>query len=312
MLLFLDRLSAATARGPVTPWLPAHFWIRPNAASATPPTALLLHGILGSARNIRTLATQLAARLPHWQWLLVDLRSHGDSRGAPPPHTIGACVADLEALCRHLGVAPTAVIGHSFGGKVALELATPQSGPAWPELRSVWALDTQPHLTAAQDLGHGAVNHGAASTVIAAIRRCPGPFASRNAMTDQLVAQGQSAGVAQWMTTNLTQQADGLVWRFELPGVEQLLNSYFEVDSWPVLAAPAEGVTVHMLRAGREPRWTPDITERLERTAHPRLHLHVLANAGHWVHVDDLLGLLAMLTADLGTLQYPPRSRLPL
>lgn len=288
----------------MTPWLPCYSWLHPADKTDHPPhTALLLHGILGSSRNLRTLATQLAAQLPRWQWLLVDLRNHGDSRGAPPPHTVDACAQDLAALCTHLGVAPSAAIGHSFGGKVALELARTEAATAWPKLRRVWALDTQPHLTADQDLAQSTAGNSAASDVLAALRGCPGPFASRGEMADQLVAVGLPLSVAQWMTTNLVQRPEGLVWRFDLPAVEQLLASYFEVDSWPILRSPAPQVTLQLLRAGREARWTPELVAQLERTAHAQLRLHLLANAGHWVHVDDPAGLVALLTADLGTLQ---------
>ncbi len=281
-------------------WLPSSTWVRPPApAAGAPHTGLLLHGILGSARNLRTLATQLSARLPRWQWLLVDLRNHGDSRGAPPPHTVAACAQDLAALCQHLGLQPAAAIGHSFGGKVALELARPAAAPLWPALQRVWALDTQPHLTAAQDQAVAAAGHGAVAQVVAVLRQCPGPFASRTAMASQLLELGLAAGVAQWMTTNLVQGADGLRWRFDLPAVEQMLESYFATDSWPILAAPAAGVDLHLLRAGREPRWTPAVLDQLARSAHPHLHQHVLANSGHWVHVDDLAGLLDLLATDL-------------
>lgn len=287
------------------PWLPSSFWVRPSGAAAPAHTGLLLHGILGSARNLRTIATQLSARLPRWQWLLVDLRNHGDSSSAPPPHTVHACVSDLAALCDHLGLQPAAAIGHSFGGKIALELASPTAAAAWPQLKQVWALDTQPHLTAAEDRALSTTGNGAAAQVIAALRECPGPFASRSGMADQLLALGLAPGVAQWMTTNLAQHPDGLHWRFDLPAVEQMLLSYFETDSWPILAASAPGVDLHLLRAGREPRWTPQLVEQLDKLSarQPRLHVHVLPNSGHWVHVDDPTGLLNLLTANLQHLQ---------
>ena len=85
--------------------------------------ALVLHGILGSHKNWRMFARGLAERLPGWRFALVDLRNHGASAGAPGPHTLSACADDLERLAEQLGAAPEVVIGHSFGGKVALEVA---------------------------------------------------------------------------------------------------------------------------------------------------------------------------------------------
>ena len=56
-----------------------------------------------------------------WRAVLVDLRMHGASQDFSPPHTLAACVADLRALENSIGPFH-GVIGHSFGGKVALEL----------------------------------------------------------------------------------------------------------------------------------------------------------------------------------------------
>ncbi len=58
--------------------------------------------------------------------VLVDQRCHGLSsqvEGFRPPHTLGASATDVAQLFRSQfgGRAPNMVIGHSLGGKVALE-----------------------------------------------------------------------------------------------------------------------------------------------------------------------------------------------
>jgi esterase len=50
----------------------------------------------------------------------VDLRLHGGSTGFEPPHTLGAAADDVDRLVEHLDFHAAAVMGHSFGGKVAL------------------------------------------------------------------------------------------------------------------------------------------------------------------------------------------------
>ena len=44
-----------------------------------PPTAVLIHGILGSRRNLLSFAKRLSQTFPSWQFLLVDLRCHGQT-----------------------------------------------------------------------------------------------------------------------------------------------------------------------------------------------------------------------------------------
>src|SRR5690606_28024263 len=105
-----------------------------------PKVCYVLHGVLGSGNNFRTLIKGLASSCPQFRFLLVDLRLHGRSLEAPPPHTLQACAADLARLAEHDKALPAAVIGHSLGGKVALAYAERQP----PELRQVWVLDSYP------------------------------------------------------------------------------------------------------------------------------------------------------------------------
>jgi lipase len=52
----------------------------------------------------------------------VDLRGHGDS-GREPPWNLETHVRDLIETMDRLGIESAAVVGHSFGGRLAIELA---------------------------------------------------------------------------------------------------------------------------------------------------------------------------------------------
>ncbi|MBM4344541.1 MAG: alpha/beta fold hydrolase [Deltaproteobacteria bacterium] len=271
-----------------TPWLPHHD-VAGGALAAATHIGVLLHGIFGSARNLRTFAQSLSGALPGWTWIVADLRNHGDSPGAPPPHDLDACADDVRALCRALGVAPAAVVGHSFGGKVAMQLLA----DPWPELRTIGVLDTHPHLRWHDEAGTDGVDH-----VLRVLGQVPQPLARRADVIGPLTAAGIDPAVAQWMTTNLRAASDGYRWKFDLPAVVQMLDSYFSTDSWPRLRAVPAGMAVHVVRAGRSSRWTPETLVDLRALA-PAVTLHTLPNAGHWMHVDDPAGLCAVLVAAL-------------
>ena len=83
---------------------------------------LLLHGIYGACRNWGSVARRLVRARPDWSVVLVDLRSHGRSPRLSP-HTLDACADDLLRLEARLVLPADAVLGHSFGGKVALVYA---------------------------------------------------------------------------------------------------------------------------------------------------------------------------------------------
>ena len=82
-----------------------------------------------------------------------------------------ACADDLASLVKRLGVAPRCVIGHSFGGKVAL--AYGQRNPLG--LRDIWSLDSDPGLTRGDTVS-------SVTAVIDGIRSAPVPVAHRLAI----------------------------------------------------------------------------------------------------------------------------------
>ena len=264
--------------------LPAHALI---GAPDAPRLAVICHGILGSGRNWRSFARRLVSAAPAWRLALVDLRNHGDSVGAAPPHTVAACAADLHELAAVTGQ-PEAIIGHSFGGKVAL--AYTDTLP--PALRQTWVLDAAPGpITSPAD-------EHEVSRVIAALRAIPQPLQRRAMVAELLMAQGFSAGLSRWMTTNLRRTDRGLVWRFDLDAVELMIQDYFRLDLWSVLELPVADLTIHLVQAERSDRWSEAALRRIEGLT-GAVELHVLPDAGHWVHADNPEGLLAMMLPSL-------------
>ncbi len=265
-----------------------------TAPGATPTRwAWLLHGMLGSGQNLRTVARRLTTADPTWGFVLPDLRNHGDSRGAPPPHTVAACAEDLFALADHLGVHPRTAIGHSFGGKVAL-LWGAAAEARGDTVDRVWVLDVAPGLPELPLALQSEVVR-----VVKALRTVPMPLPRRDSVVDVLTAAGFSAGLAQWMTTNLraAPDGDGFVWRFDLDGIEAMLADYARVDAWPWLLSPERRARVDVVRAERSERWAEAELSRFA-AALPGLHLHVLPDAGHWVHTDNPEGLHALLVGE--------------
>ncbi|MCK6521572.1 alpha/beta fold hydrolase [Myxococcota bacterium] len=250
--------------------------------------ALVLHGILGSGTNLRTFARRLALALPDWGFVLPDLRGHGDSPSGEPPHTVAACAQDTLALTEALGITPRAILGHSFGGKVALAFAQLAEAEGAP-LDRVWVLDAPPGRPD-QSL---AVSSEVAQVVFA-LRGLPARFERREELVTLLTAQGFSASLAQWMTTNLRSTGAGLTWRFDLDVIEALLHDYAATDAWTYLDDPRRHARVDVVRAERSERWSEAELARFA-AAPSSLRLHLLPDAGHWVHVDNPDGLLAMI-----------------
>lgn len=277
----------------VTDFLPAHNVIAAEDAQPT-RTAVLMHGILGSKRNWRSFVRQLVRDLPDWRFVVPDHRQHGDSTDAPPPHTVTACADDVWRLLQHLGLEPEVVIGHSFGAKVALAFA--EQYPLG--LQQVWMLDATPGSV---EVNEAVLARHEVVRVIRGLRQVPQPLASREDVVHVLGGMGFGPSLARWMTTNLRKSrkpAGGYVWRFGLDGVEDLLHSYMTTDMWPFVEDLPLDVALHVVRGDRSDIWSDEVLDRLAG-ADGEVRLHLLRDAGHWVHADNPTDLKALFVSHL-------------
>lgn len=241
-----------------------------------------LHGILGSGGNLRSHARRFVQAKPDCEALLFDLRGHGSSLGIEGPDTVENAARDVVQTIRARGRRPlNAVVGHSFGGKVALLLAR-----MLPTLEHVVTLDSSPGARV------DARGSEATLTVLRLLETLKGPWQTREAFTKAVEDRGQSKPIAQWLAMNLHSQPGGLMFKLDLARIRSLMDDYLQVDLWPVVeAAPRtrEGARIHLVIGTRSTVYLPEDLQRAEAlasSAHDRVTLdHV--EAGHWVHVDD-------------------------
>ncbi len=267
-------------------FVPACSLLGPETA---PKFAFVLHGIFGAGHNFRSFIKRLLQARPDYRFGLVDLRLHGRSQGAPPPHTLAACAEDLHALAEELGVRARAVIGHSFGGKVALKYA--ERGVAAPE--QIWALDSNPGRQQPDE------NHEVLR-VLSALEQVELPAASRQAVVDSLMAKGLSSGTAHWLTTNLQRDGDRYRWQFDLKALRLLLQDYFKTDLWPFIEKPKSAPKIALVIAEQSDRFDPNLRARAQALPSDTcVQSYLLANSGHWMHVDNPDGLLSLLERGL-------------
>jgi esterase len=244
----------------------------------------VLHGIFGAGRNWATVARRVARERPDWGAVLIDLRQHGASQGFAPPHTVAAAAADLARLGEETGTSPAAILGHSFGGKVALAAAR----QGVPSLRQVWVVDSTPEAR---------VPGGSAWQMLEVVRSLPERFDTREEAIDALVENGVARPVAQWMATNLVSADDAYRWRFDLAAMDALIRDFFDLDLWAVVETPPDDVTLHFVKAEESSVLSASASERIER-AGERVHLHRVAG-GHWVNADNPDALVELLAKEL-------------
>ena len=257
------------------------------APGASPRSWLfVLAGIFGAGRNWNVVSRALVRARPEWGVVAADLRGHGSSPTMAPPHTLGACVEDLWALARSLPTPPEAILGHSFGGKVALLYGDePEHG-----IRSTWVVDSTPDARPPD---------GSAWRMLEVLRGAPGPFASRDEAIRAVEAHGYARPVAQWMGTNVVAEGDVYVWRLDPDLMEALLRDFFATDAWPAVEG-AHGPQVHLIQATESSILTPEAAARIEDAGRltGRAHLHRV-EGGHWLNADNPEALVQLLVEGL-------------
>jgi pimeloyl-ACP methyl ester carboxylesterase len=86
------------------------------------PDVVLLHGVTGNMA-IWPLINLMPALSADFRVTAYDLRGHGYSDTPPTGYTSADMAGDLVTIQRALGLGPMYVLGHSFGGVIALHAA---------------------------------------------------------------------------------------------------------------------------------------------------------------------------------------------
>lgn len=241
-------------------------------------TVVLLHGLFGMSTNLMPLGRELARSQ---RVLLPDLRNHGRSFHAP-----GMCYSDLAADVMRLldahGIAQAALLGHSMGGKVAMQAALdhPQ------RVTRIVVGDIAPvHYEPHHQLLLAALREAAADTL-----------ADRRATARILEQHIDEAGVVALMLMNrVLDDAGRWHWRFDLDAIEQ---GYADILAAPQATAPYQGAVLFL--KGEHSDYITAAARDATARLFPHARLKVIAGAGHWLHAEKPTVFLRLARDFLG------------
>jgi pimeloyl-ACP methyl ester carboxylesterase len=252
---------------------------------------VFLHGVFGMGQNFRSLAKSFIAKEPEWGAILCDLRGHGTSQGFSPPHTLASAAGDVRDLVTSLGRDVRAILGHSFGGKVALGYLEAHPG----ELEVAFIVDSMP----------GARPHAFAvestHAILTLLESLEQPLASREAFVEKVKSAGHPPAIAEWLAMNVRLSAgNGYQLRLDLPAIRSMLVDYYARDLWGAVTDRSVTRRLELVVGGASLHYGPADLDRAREIAarERRVSVEIIEGAGHWVHVDAPSALLqAMVRA---------------
>ncbi|MGN5137450.1 alpha/beta fold hydrolase [Aeromonas sp. 164P] len=228
------------------------------------PAVILIHGLFGSLDNLGLLAQALCE---HYRVISVDLRNHGVSFRSDDM-SYPAQAADILALMDHLGLDQAAIVGHSMGGKVGMQLA--KLAPARVS-RLVVA-----------DMAPVAYPHSRHQNVFAGLNATLAAQPQSRSEAERILAEHiEIAGVRQFLLKSFAKDDDGWQWRFNVPALEE---NYANIMGWPEDEHRFEG-PVLFIKGGDSDYMQPQYSEAA-LAQFPAAKVRVIAGTGHWLHAE--------------------------
>ncbi len=227
---------------------------------------VILHGLFGMSDNWQSFARMLAQN--NLAAYLVDLRNHGQSPH-DSIHNYSVMAADVAELITDLHLQQPVVLGHSMGGKVAMQLLinNPES------VSKLIVVDIAPY--------NYPVHHREILDALLSINL--NEIKSRGEAEKILSDKIDDVGTRQFLLKNLYWiTPEKLEWRFNLP----VLNAQIEEvgnATWPSVPINTEVLFIRGENAGYL-----DTTRYNEIIQwYPNAQFETIANAGHWVQAEQ-------------------------
>lgn len=231
---------------------------------------IILHGLFGMLDNWQQFARELSN---DFSVFIIDLRNHGRS-----PHddvlNYEVMAEDLFHFMESHFMFEAFVLGHSMGGKTAMQMALME-----PDMvQKLIVVDIAPKPYAPQHLD-----------ILKALDGVPiDQVESRGEVNESLKELVPQKGVRQFLMKNLTRKkGGGYRWKMNL---EAIVAHYDKILDFNPMLDPFENPAL-FIQGGRSP-YIREEDVPVIRSQFLEARIERIDHAGHWVHVDAYRELL--------------------
>ncbi|MEI6801131.1 MAG: alpha/beta fold hydrolase [Pseudomonadota bacterium] len=225
------------------------------------PPLVIAHGLFGSGRNWGAIARMLATRR---DVVAVDMRNHGGSFWASS-QSYADMAGDLAEVLASLG--PADLLGHSMGGKAAMQVALTQGHL----LRRLVVADIAPVAYAHDQTRHITAMRGLDLTGLT----------SRSEAEARLALQVDDPALRAFFLQSLDLKSTPPAWRLNLDALEAAMP---QIIGWPETQGQFDGPTLFL--TGSESHYVQTKDRDAIRALFPHARFAKLMGAGHWLHAE--------------------------
>jgi len=229
-------------------------------------TILILHGLFGSKRNWQSIARQLSEQS---QVFTLDCRNHGESEQHDDMNYQVMADDVFQFISEH-SLKDVSVVGHSMGGKVAMQMALQH-----PEIiQRLVIIDIAPVK----------YQHGF-NDLIDSLRALPlDQISSRQDADKHLRSTVQPETLRQFLLQNLKNSEDGFRWRINLDAIQANIDALMD---FPVNHGNPRYLNPVLFLKGENSDYIKHQHERQIFSIFPKALFITVEDAGHWLHVEN-------------------------
>jgi len=229
------------------------------------PAVIIIHGLFGDMNNLGNLARALIEQ-QRWQVIQVDVRNHGGSFHHQEMD-YPCMAADLAQLMDQLRLEQATLVGHSMGGKIAMQLALQHPD----RVTKLVVADIAPVPYSAHH-----------KQVFAALDAIDTQRPTSRKQADVLMQQHvEEVGVRQFLLKNLQFTDGNMGWRLNLTAIR---DCYPQILDWQQPNQTYAGDTL-FIKGGDSDYILPDHQQAI-MTQFPNARAKIISDAGHWLHAQ--------------------------
>ncbi|KGJ97094.1 alpha/beta fold hydrolase [Colwellia psychrerythraea] len=231
---------------------------------------VLIHGLFGSLENLNMVAKPLSNS---YCVTSVDVRNHGDSFHAGAME-YPVLAQDIINLLDHLNINSCLLLGHSMGGKIAIQVALQQ-----PErIKKLLVADIAPVNYPPHHLD---IIKGLQAIDLSKIKK-------RKDADEQLAPYVDNIGVRQFLLRNLALKSSGeFVFKCSLIDISLCYPQIMKANELTANTAPYNGPTL-FIKGGNSDYIVPENRETIVKLL-PSSKIKIIQGAGHWLHAEKTL-----------------------